>query len=81
MELVEEEDPQSFRLVGGPIITNARITDIAAEVVIVSVHIMWGLSFYCYVSHRCCTLTITTSAAMSVIQAFVMMGPPTRRKD
>ena len=42
--------------------------------------IMWGLSLYCCVSHRCCTaeqrlmitLTITTSAAMSVLWAFVM---------
>ena len=43
--------------------------------------IMWGLSLYCCVSHRCYTaeqrltkLTITTSAAMSVLQAFVMAG-------
>ena len=44
--------------------------------------IMWELSLYCCVSHRCCTaeqrlittLTITTSAAMSVLRAFVMVG-------
>ena len=43
--------------------------------------IMWGLSLYCCVSHRCCTaeqrlmttLTITTSAAMSLLRAFVMV--------
>ena len=43
---------------------------------------MWGLSLYCCVSHRCCTaeqrlmttLTITTSAAMSVLRALVMVS-------
>ena len=43
--------------------------------------VMWGLSLYCCISHRCCTaeqrlmttLTITTSAAMSLLRAFVMV--------
>ena len=44
--------------------------------------IMWALSLYCCVSHRCCnlvlrstTLTITTPAAMSVLRALVMGWP------
>ena len=45
--------------------------------------IMWGLSLYC-VGYRCyraeqrlmTTLTITTSAAMSVLRALLMVGGP-----